>query len=77
MTAITRNTALRDGAVHMACVGDRLRQAARDVATARVLERLAERSANAPLAALLLDRARRHRRRAEQIRADVEVPPRA
>jgi hypothetical protein len=53
---------------------DLLHQAAVDLATAQVLERLAERSASPPLAVLLLDRARRRRCRAEHLRAVVGTP---
>jgi hypothetical protein len=46
----------------------RLRQVAIDVATAQVLERLAERCVNPALAEILRERAGERRRRAEQLR---------
>jgi hypothetical protein len=63
-----------DGVLQMRGVRDQLRQAAVDVATAQVLERRADRSASAPLALLLLDRARRRRCRAERLRAGLDAP---
>ena len=64
-----------DGAAGLPDARDLLRQAAFDLAAAQVLERLAERSASPPLAALLLDRARRRRCRAERLHAVVGATP--
>ena len=64
-----------DGTLRRPGVRDLLRQAAVDLVTAQVLERLAERSASPPLAALLLDRARRRRCRAERLHVAVGTTP--
>jgi hypothetical protein len=62
------------GVVRTRGVRDHLRQAAIDVATAQVLERRADGSANPALAELLRERARVRRQRAERLRAGADMP---